>query len=170
MRFIIDIILDRFRRICIQTLWFKWGWKDFIWRLFSYDVYNEWWISISENWTNFQVIIVEVISNKSNLLLIKIFRVFDANKNGFITKDELFKLVNTLYHLIPAADMAALTSPEKVVDEIINEIDDDQDGIITKDELAKAVQRSEHLTTLVIDKILLRFSCASYKIMQKSRE
>ena len=90
----------------------------------------------------------------------------DENKNGYITKDDLLKLVNTLYHL-PASEVTGLTSPEKVVDEIIDEIDDNEDGVITKNELIKAVERAEHLTTIVLDKILMRSTSACFKIINK---
>ena len=96
------------------------------------------------------------------------FRVFDADKNGFITKDELLKIVNTLYHLIPKDERSSLTSVDKVVDELLSEIDIDDDGVITKNEFTEAVQRAEHLTTLVINKILIRFTCISCKVMQTS--
>ena len=66
------------------------------------------------------------------------FRVFDIDKNGYISKDELCSLVNTLFHLIPDSEITPVTStPEKVVDEIFAEIDDNQDGVITKEELIR---------------------------------
>ena len=67
-----------------------------------------------------------------------LFRVFDIDKNGYISKDELCSLVNTLFHLIPDSEITPVTStPEKVVDEIFAEIDDNQDGVITKEELIR---------------------------------
>ena len=92
----------------------------------------------------------------------------DENKNGYITKDDFLKLVNTLYHLIPASEVTGLSSPEKVVDEIMDEIDDNEDGLITKTELIKAVERAEHLTTIVLDKIFLRSTSACFKIINKT--
>ena len=34
-----------------------------------------------------------------------LFRVFDIDKNGYISKDELCSLVNTLFHLIPDSEI-----------------------------------------------------------------
>ena len=68
---------------------------------------------------------------------------------------------------MPPAEKEILTTPEKVVDEIFDEIDDNQDGVITKQELVKAVERSAHLTTIVIDKIIMRFSCACISILDQ---
>ena len=96
-------------------------------------------------------------------------RAVDEHKNGYITKDDLLKLVNTLYHLIPTSELTGLSSPEKVVDEIIDEIDDNEDGLITKNELIKAVERAEHLTTIVLDKILMRSTSACFKIISKHK-
>ena len=72
----------------------------------------------------------------------------DENKNGYITKDDLLKLVNTLYHLIPTTELTGLSSPEKVVDEIIDEIDNNEDGLITREELVK--EGGIFLTEIVI--------------------
>ena len=56
-----------------------------------------------------------------------VFKLYDINE-----------LDEALYHLIPASEVKGLSSPEKVVDEILDEIDDNEDGVITKSELIKA--------------------------------
>ena len=99
-----------------------------------------------------------------------LFRVFDDDINGLISKDELMKIVTTLHHLIPDTEKNSLTSPEAMVDEIITEIDVDEDGVITERELVKAVMRAEHLTTIMVDKIVMRFSCACINIVNKPPE
>ena len=76
--------------------------------------------------------------------------------------------MRTLHHLIPDSETHSLTSAEKVVEEIMTEIRTDVDGVITESELVSALVRAEHLTTIIVDKIILRFSCASIKIMNKS--
>ena len=97
-------------------------------------------------------------------------RVFDEDNNGLISKEELLKIVRTLHHLIPDTEKNSLTSPEALVDEIMTEIDIDEDGVITEQELVKAVMRAEHLTTIVVDKIVMRFSCACINIINKPAE
>ena len=76
--------------------------------------------------------------------------------------------MQTLYHLIPSSETQSLTSPEKVVDEIMAEIDTDMNGVITESELVRALIRAEHLTTIIVDKIVMRFSCACINIMNKN--
>ena len=39
-------------------------------------------------------------------------RVFDADENGFLSKDEFIKIVEHLYHLVPDSDKEHLTTPE----------------------------------------------------------
>ena len=85
-----------------------------------------------------------------------------------ISKDELLEIVRTLHHLIPGSESQSLTSAEKVVEEIMTEINTDVDGVITESELVSALIRAEHLTTIIVDKIIMRFSCASIKIMNKT--
>ena len=75
--------------------------------------------------------------------------------------------MTTLYHLIPNTETQSLSSVEKVVDEIMTEIDTDVDGVITQSELVSGLERAEHLTTIIVDKIIMRFSCACIKIMNK---
>ena len=95
---------------------------------------------------------------------------FDDDNNGLISKDELMKIVTTLHHLIPDTEKNSLTSAEALVDEIMTEIDVNEDGVITERELVKAVMRAEHLTTIVVDKIVMRFSCACINIINKPVE
>ena len=49
----------------------------------------------------------------------------------------------------------------------MTEIDTDVDGVITESELVSGLERAEHLTTIIVDKIIMRFSCACIKIMNK---
>ena len=69
--------------------------------------------------------------------------------------------------MIPDTETQSLSSVEKVVDEIMTEIDTDVDGVITQSELVSGLERAEHLTTIIVDKIIMRFSCACIKIMNK---
>ena len=41
----------------------------------------------------------------------------------------------------------------------------DQDGVISEEEFVKAFHRAEHLTTILVNKIMLRFSCACVNIL-----
>ena len=48
----------------------------------------------------------------------------------------------------------------------MEETDDNKDGLITKEELVKAVGRAEHLTTIVLDKIIVRSTSACLNILK----
>ena len=39
-----------------------------------------------------------------------------------------------------------------------------QDGVVSEGELVNAVLRTEHLTTMVADKMMVRFYCSCHKI------
>ena len=41
-----------------------------------------------------------------------------------------------------------------------------QDGVISEEEFVKSFQRAEHLTTILVNKIMLRFSSACVKILK----
>ena len=109
-------------------------------------------------------------------------RAFDSDKKGFISKPELIKIVEHLFHLVPQCEKEQLTTPEKFADELITEMDIDQvgteghdnpilpvlkDGVITECELVTAVLRADHLTTFLVNRIIIRFYCAEHKIRRK---
>ena len=60
---------------------------------------------------------------------VQIFRAFDSDKRGFISKKELIKIVEHLFHLIPESEKEQLNTPEKFADELITEMDLDEVGI-----------------------------------------
>ena len=43
-----------------------------------------------------------------------VFRIFDTDKNGFISHQELTTIVKHLFHLVPQSDRETETTPEKV--------------------------------------------------------
>eukprot|EP00092_Neocalanus_flemingeri_P063181 GFUD01076395.1.p2 GENE.GFUD01076395.1~~GFUD01076395.1.p2 ORF type:complete len:124 (+),score=43.08 GFUD01076395.1:54-425(+) len=54
----------------------------------------------------------------------------------------------------------------KFADKLMTEMDTDQDGVISEDELVSAFMRSEHLTTIMVNKIMTRFTSASVSILK----
>ena len=45
----------------------------------------------------------------------------------------------------------------------------EQCSVFFKNDFNRAVERSEHFTTIIIDKLLLRFSCACINILEKNK-
>ena len=43
-----------------------------------------------------------------------VFRIFDTDKNGFISHQELTTIVKHLFHLVPQSDRETESTPEKV--------------------------------------------------------
>ena len=62
-----------------------------------------------------------------------IFRAFDREKRGFISKLELIKIVEHLFHLIPNTEKEQLNTPEKFADELFTEMDLDEVSIVHLD-------------------------------------
>ena len=101
------------------------------------------------------------------------------DKVGFICKSDLQKIVNQVYHLVPEDQKQKLSTQDIFADELMTEMDKDEvgigivnkqtwlslkDGVIREDELVAAFLRSEHLTTMLVNKIMVRFHCACHKI------
>ena len=84
----------------------------------------------------------------------RIFRIFDIDNDGLISKTELQHLVKDLHAII------ATNNPEKYGDDLIadktwHEMDKDRNGFITSEEFTRAVQAkdkfSKFLTVQLID-------------------
>lgn len=133
--------------------------EDFVFQL--YDLNGDGKIGYEE----FQLIVTVMNEGSTEQKMEEIFRVLDSDRNGFITKEEITKLVVTLYHLLPAKDRAQLSTVDSLVEGLIREADSDLNGVITQEELTRAVLRSDHLTTVVLNKIVIRFSCSSINIL-----
>ena len=101
------------------------------------------------------------------------------DKVGFICKSDLQKIVNQVYHLVPEDQKQKMSTQEMFAGELMTEMDKNEvgkgivnnqtwlclkDGVIREDELVAAVLRSEHLTTMLVNKIMIRFHCACHKI------
>ena len=54
------------------------------------------------------------------------FRALDARKAGFICKNDLMKIVNQVYHLVPQNEKDKMLTPEMFADELITEMDKDE--------------------------------------------
>merc|ERR1712126_91989 len=81
-------------------------------------------------------------------VLEKIFRVFDVNSDGGITKKELALLVKDMYGLIKAEDPEALT-PALIVESVFSKMDSDGNGIISQSEFISACLSPHKLSRML---------------------
>ena len=111
-------------------------------------------------------------------------RIFDTDKNGFISLEELNTIVNHLFHLVPESHRQKENTPEKVKKKTIeisfllsynicqisarlmSEMDSDNDGVISEDEFVLAFLRNETLTSNLVNKIMTRFTSARASILE----
>ena len=75
-----------------------------------YDVDNSGHIEFTE----FLLIVSVMSDGTAKTKLQQIFRIFDSDKNGFISLEELNTIVNHLFHLVPESHRQKETTPEKV--------------------------------------------------------
>jgi len=101
------------------------------------------------------MIILTVISKGTpDENLEQIFRIFDVNNDGTISKKELHRLVKDLYSLIGKED-----NPDEVTDKTLancafKEMDVDGDSKISKDEFVRACKANEKISSMLALKIV----------------
>jgi len=127
-----------------------------------YDVNGSGFIEFSE----FLMIVTVMIDGNAQTKLKQIFRIFDSDKNGSISRLELLSIVKHLFHLVPHTQKEDLPTPQKLSDKLMEEMDSDKDGVISEDEFILAFLRNEQITTNVINKIMTRFTSAKSRILE----
>ena len=83
----------------------------------------------------------------------RIFRVFDVNSDGEITKKELKKMLKDMHGLINADDADKATD-EMIATTTLAEMDENGDGRITMDEYIKACLEKEEFSKMLTMKII----------------
>ena len=83
----------------------------------------------------------------------RIFRIFDVNSDGEITKKELKKMLKDMHGLIKA-DNADKATDEMIATTTLAEMDEDGDGRITLDEYIKACLEKEEFSKMLTMKII----------------
>merc|ERR1719319_1257922 len=75
----------------------------------------------------------------------KIFRLFDVNGDGYISKQEMKRLVKVLYEFVQ-------TSPDDLVTGVFKEMDKNEDKKISKEEFIAACNAKGGFTKLIAEK------------------
>ena len=86
-------------------------------------------------------------------VLEKIFRVFDVNSDGTITKKELKRLIKDMYGLLKDEN-AEQASQDLITKSAFAEMDQDEDGKISKDEFVKACLGQEKFSKMLALKVI----------------
>ena len=114
-----------------------------------YDTDNDGYI----NFTEFMMIFFIMSDGSPEEVLTKIFRVFDVNSDGTITKKEMTKLIRDMYSLLKEED-PNLAAKELVAKSAFAEMDSDQDGKVTLEEFISACLGQEKLSKMLALKVI----------------
>jgi len=96
-----------------------------------YDTDNDGVISFIE----FMVVYHVLAVGNYDEVLGKLFRLFDVDDNGSITRDEMTRLVKDLHFLLELSNEV----DQVTADQAFTEMDENKDGSVTKEEFVKAV-------------------------------
>ena len=83
----------------------------------------------------------------------RIFRIYDQDCSGTISKPEMSKLVKDMYGILNMED-PTLDAEANIVDAVYAESDVDHDGKVSVDEFIGACRRQGNLTKLLTQKIV----------------
>ena len=80
------------------------------------------------------------------------FRVFDVNDNGFITREEMKRLVKNMYALLKFANPDVVA--EKTIEDLaFSEMDKNGDGVITEKEFENAIEAEAEFTIFLTEEV-----------------
>ena len=88
----------------------------------------------------------------------EIFRIFDVDNNGVISKSELVKLVKDMSGLMSRTGTEKGLSVDELVESSWREMDTDRDNSITMDEFITSVLRHDKFSKLLAIKVLDMFT------------
>ncbi|XP_022250160.1 Kv channel-interacting protein 1-like isoform X2 [Limulus polyphemus] len=76
------------------------------------------------------------------------FNLYDINGDGYITKDELFRIVTSIYDQMGRAVDSVVDdhTTKEHVDKVFKKLDLNQDGVVTMDEFLDSCTRDENIT------------------------
>ena len=86
-------------------------------------------------------------------ILKRIFRIYDQNSDGKITKEEMSKLVTDMYGILNMDD-PKLEDEALIADTVYAESDVDNDGKVYVDEFVGACRRRGNLIKLLTNKLV----------------
>jgi len=96
-------------------------------------------------------------------ILAKIFRVFDVNSDGTVSKKEMNRVVKDLYRSMSTDEK----TKEKIADKAFEDIDENEDGEISLEEFTKACLTGDNFTKHMAVKIIGLF-VDRYTVLDRS--
>ena len=101
------------------------------------------------------IVLIYVMSNgtaEENLK--RIFRLFDIDGNGFMSKKELTKIIKHLFHLFKKEEKYAKMTEKDLASEAFKEMDTNTDGKVSEDEFIRACLNHNEISTMLALKII----------------
>merc|ERR1712212_161550 len=115
----------------------------------AYDTNNDGYIDFVE----FMVIFYIMSDGTPEEVLGKIFRVFDGNSDGTISKKELKRLIKDMFMMIKEENPEE-ASKEFITSSTFAEMDEDQNGKVTLEEFTAAILAREQFSKMLTLKII----------------
>ena len=101
-----------------------------------------------QNYLHVQVVLIIMTGGTPEDILKKIFRLFDINSDGSISKKEMYRLVKDMYGLLKRED-PNLSAADLVAKSAFAEMDKDEDGKVTVEEFVIACLSEEDFSKLL---------------------
>ena len=114
-----------------------------------YDSNNDGYV----DFVKFMVVFFILSDGSSEEVLTKIFRLFDVNSDGTITKKELSRLVKDMYGLLKKDD-PNVNAIDLIAKSAFAEMDKDEDGKITTEEFISACMGEQDFSKMLANKAI----------------
>ena len=114
-----------------------------------YDMNNDGFIDFGE----FLVVFFLLAEGTEEDVLKRIYRIYDQNSDGTITKEEMSKLVTDMYGILNMDD-PNLEAEALIIDTVYAESDVNSDGKVSVDEFIGACRRQGNLIKLLTNKMV----------------
>merc|ERR1711862_835083 len=109
-----------------------------------YDTNNDGHVDFVE----FMVVYTIMAGGSETEILTKIFRLFEVNSNGVISKKEMSRLVNDMYGLLKKDD-PNISAADLIAKSAFAEMDKDEDGKVSLQEFLTACQAEKDFSKLL---------------------
>eukprot|EP00092_Neocalanus_flemingeri_P025352 GFUD01027487.1.p1 GENE.GFUD01027487.1~~GFUD01027487.1.p1 ORF type:complete len:222 (-),score=61.18 GFUD01027487.1:417-1058(-) len=111
------------------------------------------------DFTEFMLIFFIMSDGAPEEVLTKIFCVFDVNRDGTITQQEMTKLIKDMYGLLKSSNPQIIKDPNLAAKDLIAksafaEMDKDEDGKVTTNEFIVACMGQDSLSKMLALKII----------------
>ncbi|XP_064816496.1 Kv channel-interacting protein 4-like isoform X3 [Oncorhynchus masou masou] len=109
----------------------------------AFDTHKNGTVSFEDFVTGLSIILRGSVTEKLNWA----FNLYDLNKDGFITKEEMTDIMSSIYDMMGTCTYPCMQNdaPKEHVDNFFQKMDKNKDGVVTIEEFLESCQKDENI-------------------------